>query len=66
MTLLIAGADLAQSTATPPETSLRERMAFHQSHGLDEQSALKRVARERGVSKSEVYREWQREQARRK
>lgn len=28
---------------------------------IDEKSALKRVAKERGVSKSEVYREWQRE-----
>ncbi len=63
MTLLIAGADPAQSTGTAPEASLRERMAFYQSQGLDEQGALKRVARERGVSKSEVYREWQREQA---
>ncbi len=27
--------------------------------------ALKRVARERGMSKSEAYREWQREKAKR-
>lgn len=65
ITLLLAGADPEQSTATV-ETSLRERMAFYHLQGLDEQSALKRVARDRGVSKSEVYREWQREQPRRK
>ena len=34
------------------------------SEGLDEKDALKRVARERGVSKSDVYRELQRERAR--
>jgi len=28
--------------------------------GLSEKDALKRVARERGLGKSEVYREWQR------
>ena len=31
------------------------------AEGLDEKDALKRVARERGVSKSDVYRELQRE-----
>jgi 16S rRNA (cytidine1402-2'-O)-methyltransferase len=33
------------------------------AEGLDEKDALKRVARERGVSKSEVYRELQRERS---
>jgi 16S rRNA (cytidine1402-2'-O)-methyltransferase len=66
MTLLIAQADPAQSTNATSEASLRESMAFYRSQGLDEQGALKRIARDRGVSKSEVYREWQREQARRK
>jgi 16S rRNA (cytidine1402-2'-O)-methyltransferase len=32
--------------------------------GLDEKDALKRVARDRGVSKSEVYRELQRQRSR--
>ncbi len=31
--------------------------------GLDEKDALKRVARDRGVSKSEVYRELQRQRS---
>ena len=34
------------------------------AEGLEEKDALKRVARERGVSKSDVYRELQRERAR--
>jgi 16S rRNA (cytidine1402-2'-O)-methyltransferase len=66
MTLLIAGADPSQAATSTPETTLREQMAAYRSQGLDEQAALKRVARDRGVSKSEVYREWQREQPRRK
>lgn len=66
MTLLIAGADPEVTTQQKPEVGLRRQMELHQAQGLDEQAALKRIARERGVSKSEVYREWQREQARRK
>ena len=34
-----------------------------ETEGLDEKDALKRVARERGVSKSEIYRELQRERS---
>jgi 16S rRNA (cytidine1402-2'-O)-methyltransferase len=68
MTLLVAGADPAQSAAknAAADSDLRSAMAFYLGQGLDEQAALKRVARDRGVSKSEVYREWQREQGRRK
>ena len=44
-----------------------ERVARVQAEaGVDEKEALKRVARELGQSKSEVYRELQRERARRK
>ncbi|HET9086623.1 MAG TPA: 16S rRNA (cytidine(1402)-2'-O)-methyltransferase [Acidobacteriaceae bacterium] len=69
MTLLIAGARSAESAAgdaAPPGATLRQRIAALAADGLDEQSALKRIAKERGVSKSEVYRDWQREQARRR
>ncbi|MEO6829286.1 MAG: 16S rRNA (cytidine(1402)-2'-O)-methyltransferase [Acidobacteriaceae bacterium] len=66
MTLLIAGADPSQAAAATAETTLRQHMARYREEGLDEQAALKRVARDRGVSKSEVYREWQREQSRKK
>jgi 16S rRNA (cytidine1402-2'-O)-methyltransferase len=68
MTLLVAGASPAElsSSAAKPEGNLRDAMAVYLGQGLDEQAALKRVARDRGVSKSEVYREWQREQGRRK
>ncbi|AXC10804.1 rRNA small subunit methyltransferase I [Acidisarcina polymorpha] len=47
-------------------TSLKERVAaLQKSEGLDEMAALKRAARERGISKSEAYREMQRERSRR-
>jgi 16S rRNA (cytidine1402-2'-O)-methyltransferase len=53
---------------TPPtRESVSTRVARLQSEsGIDEKEALKRLARELGQSKSEVYRELQRERARRK
>jgi 16S rRNA (cytidine1402-2'-O)-methyltransferase len=53
-----------ESVATA--TSLRARIAeLKKSEGLTEMDALKRIARERGISKSEAYRELQRERSRR-
>ncbi len=60
ITLLIAKAD---EQDVKPETSVasvaqrvREIMA---SESADEKAALKKVAKERGIGKSEAYREWQ-------
>lgn len=66
MTLLIAGAGTGESALQKSAGNLREQMSAYISKGLDEQGALKRIARERGVSKSEIYREWQRERGRAK
>jgi 16S rRNA (cytidine1402-2'-O)-methyltransferase len=68
MTLLVAGANPTELAAVgaAPASDLRGAMAVYLGQGLDEQAALKRVARDRGVSKSEVYREWQRKPGRRK
>jgi 16S rRNA (cytidine1402-2'-O)-methyltransferase len=45
---------------------LKERVGeLQRLEGLDEMAALKRVARERGISKSEAYRELQRERGKR-
>jgi 16S rRNA (cytidine1402-2'-O)-methyltransferase len=58
----------ARSAAEPPPSteSLAVTLARMQSEaGIDEKEALKRVARARGVSKSELYREWQRLRGRR-
>jgi 16S rRNA (cytidine1402-2'-O)-methyltransferase len=70
ITLLIGKAEEAAaeefssrcSTAPLPHIPmLRERLAqIMAEEGLDEKAALKKVAKERGISKSEAYREWQR------
>ena len=44
---------------------LQQLSQLMEAEGLDEKDALKRVARERGVSKSDVYRELQRERSKR-
>jgi len=56
--------------ATPlsgaPVEKIAVRVARLQAEaGIDEKEALKRLAREQGTSKSELYRELQREKARR-
>ena len=68
ITLLVAptSATDTQSPALPHE-NLGERVARMQSeNGIDEKEALKRLAREMGQSKSELYRELQRQRARRR
>jgi 16S rRNA (cytidine1402-2'-O)-methyltransferase len=42
---------------------LQQVTQLMEDEGLDEKDALKRIARERGVSKSDVYRELQRERS---
>jgi 16S rRNA (cytidine1402-2'-O)-methyltransferase len=58
---------LASSGASAPEIeTLASRVERMQSEsGIDEKEALKRLARELGKSKSELYRELQRGRARR-
>ncbi|MFZ0955492.1 MAG: 16S rRNA (cytidine(1402)-2'-O)-methyltransferase [Candidatus Sulfotelmatobacter sp.] len=71
ITLLIGKAEESDARgaedAACPEQSRRVRPSVRQrieqimaEEKVDEKSALKKVARERGVSKSEAYREWQR------
>ncbi len=67
ITLLVARAEndaelrsAGQPGAAVP-TSVRERVEqIMAEEKIDQNAALKKVAKERGVSKSEVYREWQR------
>jgi len=55
------------SGAAPAHETIAARVARLQSEGgIDEKEALKRLARELGRSKSEVYRELQRERARKR
>jgi 16S rRNA (cytidine1402-2'-O)-methyltransferase len=63
MVLLVeAGARAAVETSLPVSARVAELVA---AEGLDEKDALKRVARERGLGKSEAYRELQRERGKR-
>jgi 16S rRNA (cytidine1402-2'-O)-methyltransferase len=61
ITLLIAKADATAHITAPVPLSMRERVAQVMSQeGIDEKAALKKIAKEMGVSKSEAYRELQR------
>lgn len=56
-----------QSAATQAGIGVSARLAeLEESEGLSEKDALKRMARERSVAKSELWRELQRERARKK
>jgi 16S rRNA (cytidine1402-2'-O)-methyltransferase len=62
--VLLVEAPSASSAAMQPATSLLARLSeLETSENLSEKDALKRIARERGVSKSEIWRELQRERA---
>jgi len=63
MVLLVEAGPRAVNSAV--EANLRDRLdELAKVDGLSEMEALKRVARERGVSKSELYREMQRSKGR--
>ena len=64
ITLLVEARRVAAQTAVSLSLDQRVR-ALMSEGGLAEMDALKRVARERGISKSEAYRELQRERAKR-
>ncbi len=64
--LLVEAPPAAQAAAAPHETLSARIARLESEEGLDEKDALKRLARELGQSKSDVYRELQRERAKRK
>jgi 16S rRNA (cytidine1402-2'-O)-methyltransferase len=56
-----------ERTSDDKKTTLAAEVSvLMKSEGMSEMDALKRVARERGIGKSEAYRELQREQNRRR
>jgi 16S rRNA (cytidine1402-2'-O)-methyltransferase len=56
-----AGGAVHAGTGAPARPGIRQRIAqIMAEERLDEKAALKKVAKERGISKSEAYREWQR------
>jgi len=61
ITLLIAKAEASELRLAPAELSIAQRVReVMTSDKIDEKAALKKVAKERGIGKSEAYREWQR------
>jgi 16S rRNA (cytidine1402-2'-O)-methyltransferase len=61
ITLLIAKAESSELRASSLEVSVAQRVKqIMDEERMDEKAALKKVARERGVGKSEAYREFQR------
>jgi len=60
MVLLIAGAAGDAAAATAEQGLIARVRELMETGGLEEKEALKRAARERGMGKSEAYREWQR------
>lgn len=63
ITLLIEPAQ--QAAATAAKTITARLAELQAAEGIDEKEALKKVARERGIGKSDAYRELQRERAKR-
>lgn len=61
--VLLIEAVSATQPANVSGSVMRQVSQLMEAEGLDEKDALKRVARERGVSKSEVYRELQRQRS---
>ena len=64
--LMITPAPAENASEGKQTTLAAEVAAMMKSEGISEMDALKRVARERGIGKSEAYRELQREQNRRR
>src|SRR5208282_643086 len=61
ITLLIAKAEEGTAPSASETTSVAQRVReIMAKEKADEKAALKKVAKERGISKSEAYREWQR------
>lgn len=64
MVLLLELSPQSVVTSDTPQSTLAEEVAaLVLAEGLAEMDALKRVAKTRGIGKSEAYREWQRSQA---
>jgi 16S rRNA (cytidine1402-2'-O)-methyltransferase len=61
ITLLIAKAEEGAAPSSTEVVSVARRVREIMSEEkMDEKAALKKVAKERGIGKSEAYREWQR------
>jgi 16S rRNA (cytidine1402-2'-O)-methyltransferase len=66
MVLLLEIAANTTTSENAQPTLAEEVAALVRSEGLPEMDALKRIAKARGIGKSEAYREWQRSQSRKR
>jgi 16S rRNA (cytidine1402-2'-O)-methyltransferase len=64
--VLLFSPGVPQARQAQTRSIAAEVAALMQSEGISEKDALKRIARERGIGKSEAYRELQREQNRKR
>jgi 16S rRNA (cytidine1402-2'-O)-methyltransferase len=64
--LLLAPKPADEATPQPTQSIAAQVATLIKNEGLTEKDALKRVAKDRGIGKSEAYRELQREQNRRR
>jgi 16S rRNA (cytidine1402-2'-O)-methyltransferase len=64
MTVLVAGKPQGKQIQTPANSVINRMRELMSSESLDEKAALKQIAKEFGLSKSEAYREWQRSRTR--
>lgn len=62
--LLLSGNRIATEQASEALPTVAAAVDLLMKQGLSEKDALKQVARERNLGKSEIYRQWQREKAR--
>lgn len=60
MVLMIDGSASATQQSAPSASLADEVQTLMKTQGLSEKDALKQVAKQRGIGKSEAYREWQR------
>jgi 16S rRNA (cytidine1402-2'-O)-methyltransferase len=67
MVLLLEVSPQSGATSDAAQPTLAEEVAaLVRAEALPEMDALKRVAKARGIGKSEAYREWQRSQSRKR
>jgi len=63
ITVIVAGRSPEEAADVPEGSLIRRLHELMSAESLEEKAALKQVAKEFGISRSEVYREWQRKKA---
>ena len=63
ITVMVAGCRGGEAAAQPKRDLIRRMHELMEAESKDEKTALKQVAKEFGLSRSQAYREWQRKKA---